>query len=70
MTLLQTLGCIIAIFGAWLVSGPGRYRRHGFALFLLSNVVIGAWCVAEGNWPMLFLQLYFSVTNLRGMRIV
>lgn len=59
----------VTLLAAWLVASRARGKRvAGFWLFLLSNVLWVAWGWHDRAYALVVLQLFLTVTNVRGLR--
>lgn len=59
---------ITALAGSWLVgSQTVTSRWRGFALYLVSNGLWAVWGVYNHAWALLIMQVFFTVTSIRGL---
>lgn len=66
--LLQWPAMLVTISAAWLVGARSRRKRTvGFWVFLLSNVLWCAWGWSQSAYALILLQIFLSITNIRGV---
>lgn len=66
---IQYPGVALSLTGAWLVSSPQAPRRRvGFAIWIVSNVVLITWAVSVSAWGLVGMYSFFTVTSARGVR--
>ena len=64
---LQWPAMAVTVAAAWWVgSRSARYRKIGFYLFLLSNILWVVWGWHTGAWALIVLQFALAAINLRG----
>jgi len=66
-TLLEWSGTGTAIVYSLLIASNTGLEFIGFALLLLSSVLIGAWAFFGGHCGILFLQLFYATAGIIGM---
>lgn len=66
-TLLEWSGTGTAIVYSLLIASNTGLEFIGFALLLLSSVLIGAWAFFGGHRGILFLQLFYATAGIIGM---
>jgi hypothetical protein len=65
--LLQWPAMVATVAAAWLVASTHEKSRHaGFWVFLLSNLLWGAWGLHAGATAVVVLQVCLAVLNVRG----
>ena len=58
----------VTISAAWLVASRSRRKRvAGFWCFLASNALWIAWAWHDAAWALLVLQVFLTMTNVRGL---
>lgn len=68
LDLLQWPAMAVTILAAWLVASRSRRKRiAGFWCFLASNVLWVAWAWHDAAYALLMLQLFLTITNVRGL---
>lgn len=65
--ILEWAGVISAIAYTFLVASNTGREFGGFALLLLSALLIGAWALRERHWGILFLQFFYAGGAILGM---
>lgn len=64
----QWVAMAVTIAAAYLVASRTRTRRHaGFWIFVVSNVLWIIWGIYAAAYALVVLQLFLSVTNVRGL---
>jgi hypothetical protein len=65
---LYYLAMVLSISGAYLTSGTSdQLRTLGFAVWILSNFIIGAGFYKDRNWPMVATFIFYEIMNVRGV---
>jgi len=59
-------GSLLTVLAAWLVASQRKFKRWGFWLFLLSNVLWIAWGLHDRAYALIFLQVCLAFLNIRG----
>ena len=67
MEILEILGCLTGLAGAFLLSSNSKNSGYGFVLFLLSNLCWIAFGVINNVPAMVVMQIGFTYTSLRGI---
>lgn len=65
---IQWPAMAVTVAAAYLVASKNRRRRHaGFWTFIASNLLWIAWGLHAAAYALVTLQLFLSVTNVRGL---
>ncbi len=65
---VQWATCLISAAGAFLTAALGtRTKFWGFALFMVSNLLLIGWAAATANHGILATQLVFVASSALGM---
>lgn len=65
--LVEWLGALLGLGGAWLVALDGDLARYGFMAFLLSNLCWIAFGLKKKAWGLLAMQTGFLGSSLLGL---
>jgi len=65
--ILEWLGCITGVIGAFLLALNNEWSGWGFVAFLLSNVFWIAFGVLKKTHGLITMQLVFTITSLLGV---
>lgn len=65
--LLEYCGVGVAIFYALFIAANLELEFIGFALLLLSSILLGIWSHLEKHKGMLILQFFYAATAILGM---
>ena len=69
LDLIQWPAMIVTVLAAWYVaSGKPERRKHGFWLFMISNVLWVIWGVHAQAYALITLQVCLGAMNIRGER--
>ncbi len=64
MDLLQWPGMALSLLGAYFITNPDvRWRRRGFACWLVANPLLILWAIWHGAWGIALMQVAFLITS-------
>lgn len=68
LDLLQWPAMLVTLVAVWLVGYQRKTeRKHGFWIFLGSNVLWVVWGAHTGAWALVLLQFGLAALNIRGI---
>lgn len=66
-TVLEWVGCLVGLLGAFLLATNTSFSRYGWIAFLIANLAMIGLAILIGRWGLLVQQLGFTATSLLGL---
>lgn len=66
-TVLEWVGCLVGLLGAFLLATNTSISRYGWIAFLVANLAMIGLAILIDRWGLLVQQLGFTATSLLGL---
>lgn len=68
LNFLQWPAMLATLISTWLVASQNKlYRRIGFWIFILSNILWVMWAIQIKSYAVILMQIGLLLLNLRGL---